>query len=330
MTLEITTNRSSAADQPLPRAAPPAQTTPGQAPAHVLMVRPHRFSVNALTAQDNGFQRELGTHDGGAAASAHAQVTAAVDALRGAGVGVHLFEDEAGLSPDSVFPNNWFTTHPDGRVLLCPMYVPNRRVERRADVVAHLRQTFQVSDVLDWSCAEEHGQFLEGTGSVVIDHMNSVAYGCRSHRLTPRVFSRFCAEFGLRPVLFDGTDSAGVPVYHTNVMLSIGQTTAVIGSELIRDDFQRQLVLSMLRATGRTVVELSEDQIRGFAGNVLELAGIDGPVLALSTTAYAALTAEQIQTLSQAARLLPVDVSTIEAGGGSMRCMLAGIHLTPR
>lgn len=305
------------------------------------MVRPHRFAVNALTAGDNTFQRATfqpttshndHTDDDGAALAqaAYTEVTAAARALQEAGVGVSLFEDPAGLSPDSVFPNNWFTTHPDGRVLLCPIYVPNRRVERRADVIDHLRETFHVTDVLDWTGAEQYAEFLEGTGSVVIDHVNRAAYGCRSHRLTPAAFSRFCAEFGLRPVLFDGTDSAGVPVYHTNVMLSIGDTTAVIGSAMIRDDFQRRLVLTRLRDTGRTVIELSEEQIRGFAGNVLELAGDQGPVLALSTTAYRALTQEQIQALERTVRLLPLDVSTIESGGGSVRCMLAGIHLARR
>lgn len=212
-----------------------------QAPGHVVMIRPHRFSVNPATAEDNAFQRSETIAD--AATKAYEETTRLAEALRGEGIAVSLFEDEDGSSPDSVFCNNWFTTHPDGRILLCPMYAPNRRRERRQDVIEHLRRSYDVSHVLDWTDAEACGQFLEGTGSVVIDHVHQVAYGCRSHRLTPELFLRFCDEFELQPLLFDAVDGAGWPIFHTNIMMSVGESIALIGSSLIPDPAQRAQVL---------------------------------------------------------------------------------------
>ncbi|WP_202912061.1 citrulline utilization hydrolase CtlX [Nesterenkonia muleiensis] len=306
---------------------PPAP--PAQAPAHVAMVRPHRFTVNLATAADNAYQRAaVETPD--AARLAYEQSSRLAEALAAAGVGVSLFDDEHGLSPDSVFPNNWFTTHPAGQVVLCPMYAQNRRQERRGDVVEHLRAAFQVSQVVDLSAAEEAGQFLEGTGAVVIDHAGGLAYGCRSHRLSQELFQHYCRLLGLEPVLFDAADAAGKPVFHTNIMLSVGENVVLIGSELIRDPAQRAAVLERLRESGRTVVELTETQIRGFAGNALQLTGDDGPVLAMSITARAVLRPDQAEAIRRSSQILSADVSTIEASGGSVRCMLAGIHLPPR
>ncbi|NDK32723.1 citrulline utilization hydrolase CtlX [Nesterenkonia haasae] len=309
-------------------AAPSVSTL--QAPAHVVMVRPHHFSVNPDTAADNAFQHGLPLNATQAARRAYAESTQLADALAAEGIGVSLVEDESGLSPDSVFPNNWFTTHPDGRVVLCPMFVPNRRHERRSDVVDLLRLRFEISDVVDLSEAENHGEFLEGTGSVVIDHRNKLAYGCRSHRLTPGLFQRFCDEIGLQPVLFDAVDSSGTPIYHTNVMMSVGETVSVIGSGLIPDSSDRDRVLGLLSASSEVVVELTESQVRHFAGNVLQLTGHSGPVLVMSTTAYGALRSDQVRAMRRTSRILTVDVSTIEASGGSVRCMLAGVHLPPR
>lgn len=308
---------------------PPEQTASGsvQAPSHVVMVRPHRFSVNASTAGDNAFQQP-GVPDGARAArGAYDDTTRLAEALRDEGVAVSLYEDTSAETPDSVFPNNWFTTHPDGRILLCPMYAPNRRRERRHDVIEQLQQNCGATEVLDWTAAEDYGQFLEGTGAVVIDHEQQVAYGCRSQRLTAGLFTRFCREFGLTPVLFDALDSSGRSVYHTNVMMSVGETVAVVGSSLIPDPVERENVLERLRASGRLVVELTEDQIRAFAANVMQLRGDHGPVVAMSTTAEAALRADQREAILSRSRILSVDVSTVEASGGSVRCMLAGIHL---
>ncbi|WP_191089882.1 citrulline utilization hydrolase CtlX [Nesterenkonia ebinurensis] len=302
---------------------------PALSPGHVLMVRPHRFRVNPDTAADNAFQLDQPTGDD-AAERAYQESTRLAEALTAAGVGVSLIEDELGLSPDSVFPNNWFTTHPDGRVVLCPMFAPNRRQERRDDVVSHLCTKFRVGEVLDLSAAEDRGQFLEGTGSVVIDHERGLAYACRSNRLSPGLFRKYCRLLGLEPVLFEGTDSSGIPVFHTNIMLSVGQNVVLIGSELIRDRLQRERLVGSLRDSGRTIVELTEDQVTRFAGNALELTGADGPVLAMSDTALSALRSDQMEAISRTTGILSADVSTIETSGGSVRCMLAGIHLPPR
>ncbi|WP_300343564.1 citrulline utilization hydrolase CtlX [Nesterenkonia sp.] len=294
------------------------------------MVRPHRFTINPLTAADNAFQDAAPAGgDDGAAARAYAEAGALAHTLRAEGVGVSLFEDRTGASPDSVFPNNWFTTHPDGRVVLCPMYAPNRRQERRDDVVDHLRQRFHVSEVIDLSPAERRGEFLEGTGSVVIDHVQRVAYGSRSHRLTPGIFAEYCRLLGLRPMLFDAVDSAGVPVYHTNVMMSVGQTLAVVAPDLIRQPEQRREVIAALEASGRTIIEIAEHQVRRYAGNVIQLTGARGPVLALSASAYDALRQDQLAAIRAVSRIAVADVTTIERSGGSVRCMLAGIHLPP-
>lgn len=313
-----------------PQLLAPPSVAPLQAPSHVVMVRPHHFSVNPDTAADNAFQRRLGLNGTQAARRAYAESTQLADALVAEGIGVSLVEDETGLSPDSVFPNNWFTTHPGGRVVLCPMFAPNRRYERRPDVVELLSLRFEVSDVLDLSEAENQGEFLEGTGSVVIDHRNKLAYGCRSHRLTPGLFERYCAALGLQPVLFDAVDSSGTPIYHTNVMMSVGETVSVIGSGLVPDRGDRDRMLTLLRASSDIVIELTETQVKHFAGNVLQLTGAAGPVLVMSTTAYGALRPAQIAAIRRVSRILTVDVSTIEASGGSVRCMLAGVHLPPR
>ena len=295
-------------------------------PAAVLMVRPHRFRVNPETAADNAFQRSV-VDDEGLAARAYQESTRLAEELTEAGVAVELIEDELGLSPDSVFPNNWFTTHPDGRIVLCPMFAPNRRQERRDDVVTQLRARFQVSEVLDLSAAEQRGEFLEGTGSVVIDQERRLAYACRSNRLSPGLFRQYCRLLGLKPVQFDAVDSRGTPVFHTNIMLSVGPNVVLIGAEMIRERSQRDWLLGSLRDSGRTVVELTEEQVTRFAGNALELSGAEGPLLAMSATALAALRPDQVEAISGTTRILTADVSTIEASGGSVRCMLAGIHL---
>lgn len=298
-------------------------------PAAVLMVRPHRFRVNPETAADNAFQRSI-LGDDNLAARAHQESTRLAEQLTAAGVAVLLVEDELGLSPDSVFPNNWFTTHPDGRIVLCPMFAPNRRQERRDDVVAKLRAHFRVSEVLDLSAAEQRGEFLEGTGSVVIDHERGVAYACRSNRMSPGLFRQYCRLLGLKPVQFDAVDSTGTPVFHTNIMLSVGQNVVLVGTDMIRERSQREWLLGSLRDSGRTVVELTEEQVTRFAGNALELSGTQGPVLAMSATALAALHPDQVEAISRSVRIVSADVSTIETSGGSVRCMLAGIHLPPQ
>lgn len=302
-----------------------------QAPRDVVMVRPHRFAPNPKTIADNLFQpRTPVTPTAALAEAAYREVTAMVDTLTGAGIRVHLFEDEEAGRPDSVFPNNWFTTHPDGRVALYPMYSPNRRTERRRDVIDALRSTFRITGVHDYSVLEDEELYLEGTGSMVLDHDHRVAYVARSFRSHDRAVAMVCQDLGYRPVVFTTVDGRGAPIYHTNVMMAVGPKVALVALDSIPDAGERHAVAASLATTGHTVVELASSQLDEFAGNTIELTGADGPVLVLSSRALASLTEQQVEVITAHTRLLPIDVPTIELAGGSVRCMIAGIHLAPR
>ncbi|MEI3849356.1 MULTISPECIES: citrulline utilization hydrolase CtlX [unclassified Microbacterium] len=299
-----------------------------QAPRAVVMVRPHRFRPNPQTAADNSFQQ---TADHDVARAAYDATTRVADALTEAGVAVHLFEDTGDAHPDSVFPNNWFSTHAGGRVALYPMYARNRRGERRADVIDFLKQTYRVQEVIDYSGLEQDDLFLEGTGAMVLDHVSRIAYAVRSHRCDPLLVERFCTVFGYEPVVFDAVDAEGTAIYHTNVMMCIGTDVALVGAETIVPAARREEIVRRIEESGRTVVRLTHEQVASFAANAIELRGRDDErVLAISATGHAALTASQRRAITESCRLLPVDVGPIELAGGSVRCMVAGIHLDPR
>ncbi|WP_285261657.1 citrulline utilization hydrolase CtlX [Helcobacillus massiliensis] len=315
--------------RPSPEQGSPSRTRT-QAPSAVMMVRPHRFRPNQQTAADNHFQTEPDASRSVIAQRAYDEVTRMVEQLRGRGVDVLLLEDEGTTTPDSVFPNNWITTHPTGLLATFPMYAENRRLERRADALELLQERFHVYDTVDLSAAELEGEALEGTGVMIFDHLEMLAYACRSKRLSSRLFDEFCELAGYTPILFDATDSDGVPVYHTNVMMALGTDLAVIGASMIRDGSERRAVLGQLRDTGREVVELTEEQIGSFAGNCLEVQGADGRLLVMSRTGVDSLSRAQRDRIESRVELLPVDVHTLELAGGSARCMLAGIHLEPR
>ncbi|MEV7618517.1 citrulline utilization hydrolase CtlX [Microbacterium sp. NPDC089321] len=294
----------------------------------MVLIRPHHFRPNPQTAADNTFQRET-DHD--VSRAAFDASTRVAEVLRGEGVRVHLFEDAGESHPDSVFPNNWFSTHAGGRVAIYPMYAPNRRGERRADIVEMLKREYRVQEVIDYSGLELDGLFLEGTGAMVLDHVSRIAYAVRSHRCDPVLVERFCTVFGYEPVVFDAADPDGVPVYHTNVMMCIGTDIALIGLDAIVGDARRAEIARRIRDTGRVLVDLSAEQVASFAGNAIELRDADGErILVLSETAHRSLSDEQLATLSASCRVLPIDVSPIELAGGSVRCMIAGIHLDPR
>ncbi|WP_200910827.1 citrulline utilization hydrolase CtlX [Curtobacterium sp. S6] len=301
-----------------------------QGPERVILVRPHHFVPNPMTETDNRFQSRPSTDTVPVAQRAFDEVSDVAQALREIGVGVTIFEDPTVETPDSVFPNNWFTTHHDGTVVVFPMHAPNRRAERRQDILDHLRTSGRVCRVIDYSPSEADDQYLEGTGAMVLDHLERIAYVCRSQRVSTEVLDRFCADLGYRPVVFDATDRDGVPVYHTNVLMSVGTRIAVIGTEMIRDRTERQWVIESLEASGRRVVDLTEDQIHQFAGNCLEVSGVNGPALIMSTTAKRSLTDRQLRSLEEVVSITAVDVSTIESAGGSIRCMIAGNHLPSR
>lgn len=303
---------------------------PKQDPSRVILVRPHQFTPNPLTETDNRFQSTPSGDPDQVAQAAFDEVTNLERTLQRLGVGVAVFEDATVETPDSVFPNNWFSTHDDGTVVIYPMHAPNRRAERREDILSHLNRSGVVTRVIDYSSAETDRMYLEGTGAMVLDHVHRIAYVCRSHRASQPILDKFCADLGFRALVFDAVDSFNSPVYHTNVLMSVGTDVAVIGAEMIRDENQRAEVLETLRSTGREVVELQESQIQEFAGNCLEVAGADGPTMVMSTTAEKALTANQLSRMSRHVGIESVDVSTIESAGGSVRCMIAGNHLAPR
>jgi hypothetical protein len=302
-----------------------------QAATAVLMVRPASFGWNPETADSNRFQATApGNGEPGVAAVAEFDAVAA--ALAEAGVSVHAFADrDEPACPDAVFPNNWVSLHADGTVVLYPMLAPSRRRERRLDLLFELERCggYRVERLLDLTHHELRGHFLEGTGSVVFDHVNRTAYACRSPRTHVEVLEDLCAELGYEPVAFDAVDSTGVPVYHTNVMLSIGTGHALVCAAAVPVQ-QREALLERLSAGGRRVLAIDQGQMAAFAGNVLELRGAGGTrVLAGSSRALDSLAPPQHDALAGCVdTLVAVPVPIIEAlGGGSVRCMLAEIFL---
>ena len=296
------------------------------------MIRPSRFYPNPETAADNAFQRDADRDSEALTLMARKEFDAAVQILRAAGVHVHVFEDTTEPEkPDAVFPNNWISTHHDGRIALFPMYSALRRRERRQDIVEELRKHYRVTDVIDYSGFEDEGCCLEGTGSLVLDHVKRIAYVSLSNRSNPKVIQRFAEDFSYEPVTFTSITSNGQPIYHTNVMMCVGTDFAIVGLQMIPNTVERQQLRAKLEKTGKEVVELSADQIENFAGNAIELHNKDREkLLVLSTRAAHALTENQRRKLNQYAQLLPLELPTIELGGGSARCMIATIHLPPR
>lgn len=250
--------------------------------------------------------------------------------LRSIGVEVIEIEDsEFPVTPDAVFPNNWLSLHEDGTIVLYPMCAPNRRLERRKDILDRLGDKYFINEVIDLSHSEEHGQFLEGTGSIVFDHLSKVAYACISQRTDRSLFENLCKRLNYRPICFTALDSTGKAIYHTNVMMCVGTGFAVICAESIPSQEQRQWVQHELVNSGREIVEISLAQMARFAGNMLEVrTNRSAKLLVLSQTANNSLNTKQRTTLEQHCELLPVPIPTIEkAGGGSVRCMIAEVFL---
>src|SRR5437867_340810 len=297
----------------------------------VLMIRPGRFYPNPETAADNVFQRDANRDLDALTLVARNEFDAAVRTLCTAGVNVHVFEDTVEPEkPDAVFPNNWMSTHHDGRIALFPMYSKLRRRERRQDIVQELRKHYRVTEVIDYSALEDEGCYLEGTGSLVFDHVNKIAYVSLSNRSDPKVIQRFADDFSYEPVIFTSIGSNGQSIYHTNVMMCIGTAFAMVGLDVIPNKAERQELRAQLEKTGKEIVELSADQVANFAGNTIELQNKSGEkLLVLSSRAAGALTREQRERLTRYARLMQLELPTIELGGGSARCMMATIHLPP-
>ena len=298
----------------------------------VLMIRPTRFESNPMTAESNVFQGRSTATPEEQQEAATMEFDALVDALRSARINVVVENDTPDPhTPDSIFPNNWVSFHGDGRVVLYPMEAPNRRTERRADIIDRLANEhgFQITDILDLSEHEAAEHYLEGTGSMVLDRSNRIAYACLSSRTQLDPLGDFAQRMDYDVVSFDAVDRDGVPIYHTNVLMNVGEAVAVICDEAITREEQREAVLARLRETGHSIVHLNYDQLDAFAGNMLELRNSDGDrVLAMSTQAWDSLDAAQRASLQESARIVCSSIDTIESSaGGSVRCMLAEVHL---
>lgn len=294
----------------------------------ILMIEPVAFGFNPETATNNYFQKESTRED--AQTQALAEFQNMVELLRSKSIEVIVIQDTLEPhTPDSIFPNNWISFHEDGTFVTYPMFAVNRRTERREDIIEYLyNRGFHASKRIDYSNFENNQIFLEGTGSVVLDRKHRRAYACLSPRTNRELFLRFCEDLGYKPIYFDALHQIGGdmrPIYHTNVMMAIGSTYAVICLESIVNQEQREMVGRELQTTGHDVIEITSEQMNRFAGNMLEIKALDGALyLCLSQSAYNALSEAQRTQLARHAQLLIIPIPTIEAlGGGSVRCMMA-------
>ena len=301
----------------------------------ILMIRPVAFRMNEQTTINNYYQKVLnGLLPATVNAKAQQEFDTFVEKLTAVGVDVTVVDDDSNLdTPDSVFPNNWISFHENGDVALYPMFAENRRAERREDILDMLEDKgFVINNIVDYTSAEEDGFFLEGTGSLLLDRTNSKAYCALSPRADEELFIEFCEDFDYSPVIFEAfqtVDSERKLIYHTNVMMCLGETFAVICSDCIDDKKERKMVLDNLKDNGKEVILITESQMNNFAGNMLELRGAnDKRYLVMSAAAHQVLTPKQIEQLEKHAEILSSSLDTIEAcGGGSARCMMAEIFL---
>jgi hypothetical protein len=298
----------------------------------VLMIRPVRFESNPLTAASNRFQGKLDSSPQEQQQAAAAEFEGIRHTLEDAGIRVIAVDDtNQPHTPDAIFPNNWVSFHADGTVVLYPMEAENRRTERRLDIIDALvaEHGFHVREVVDLSAHEQSGHYLEGTGSMVLDRVNRTAYACLSSRTHLDVLGDFAQRLDYDVITFDATDRHGNPIYHTNVLMNVGESLAVICDESIPREEQRNAVLKSLAGSGHEVVRLSFDQLDAFAGNMLELRAADGSrLIAMSDQARRSLTKEQLGVIETNARVVSAPIDNIEqSAGGSVRCMLAEVHL---
>ena len=300
----------------------------------IMMIKPVGFRYNEQTAVNNYYQQVLDDlTDEQTQEKALSEFNAFVDKLRNAGVNVVVVEDtEYPDTPDSIFPNNWVSFHENGIVGLYPMYAENRRDERREDIFDTLvdEHGFSIEEIKDFTEFEEHDKFLEGTGSVVLDRENKICYAAISIRTDEIAVMQFCREFGYRPVCFTANqdvDGERMAIYHTNVMMCVADTFAVICLDTIDDEMERENVAENLKETAKEIIEITEEQNQRFAGNMLQVMG-DKPYLVMSNSAYNSLSESQIKTIENHCPIIYSSLDTIEAcGGGSARCMMAEVFL---
>jgi hypothetical protein len=298
-----------------------------QAPDSIVMVRPASFGFNPETAGTNAFQNSVMTGEN-IAQKALEEFDAMVEILRSNAIDVIVISDTTTpVKPDALYPNNWVSFHPDGKVILYPMMAENRRFERNNPVLETVQAKFEVRQVLDYSSHEKNGKFLEGTGSMVFDYVNRIAYACRSARTDAEVLEEVCLALGFRPILFDAVDESGLPIYHTNVIMCIGTHFSVICLDAVKRESDQDVILNLMAQTRHQVISISYAQMHAFAGNMLEVCSVTGQAFVLlSERAFNSLLPGQANALARHANLLPLPIPSIEIyGGGSVRCMIAGV-----
>ena len=300
-----------------------------QSPNTILMIRPAAFGYNTETATSNAFQFAPDIESDKIHRLALQEFDQMVEALRSNDINVIVVDDvESPLTPDAIFPNNWFSTHHTGEVVLYPMAAENRRLERRTDIIELLKENHDVSSVNDLTKFENENRYLEGTGSIVFDHQNKNAYACNSSRTDEMLFIELCERLRYTPVFFDAMDRHGDPIYHTNVMMCVTTDLAVVCIEAIAEGDQER-VIGHLQIDGKKIIAIGYEQMQAFAGNMLEVQNIEGErFLIMSERAFQSLVNGQVNTITQSVDIISVDIPTIEQyGGGGVRCMMAGIHL---
>ncbi|WP_159778963.1 citrulline utilization hydrolase CtlX [Flavobacterium sp. 9AF] len=301
----------------------------------ILMIRPVAFRMNEQTAVNNYYQKVLDDLlPATVNAKAQAEFDAYVEKLRAVGIQVIVVDDTVNPdTPDSIFPNNWVSFHETGDVVLYPMFAENRRLERREDILDIIEDNgFVINEIMDYTEAEEDGYYLEGTGSIVLDRANQIAYCALSPRADEELFIEFCEDFEYDPVIFEAFQTVNgerKPIYHTNVIMCVAETFAVICADCIDDKAERKMVLSKLKESGKEVIVISEEQVNNFAGNMLQVRGAsDERFLIMSNAAYESLTPSQIEKIEKHCKIVHASLDIIEAcGGGSARCMMAEVFL---
>lgn len=311
------------------------KTKMSQTTNSILMIRPVAFRLNEQTVVNNYYQKTLdGLSKESVNTKAQEEFDSLVRKLKVVGINVIVVDDTLDPdTPDSIFPNNWISFHENGDVVLYPMFAENRRKERREDILDILEEDgFVINEIMDYTTAEEDGFYLEGTGSIVLDRENEKAYCALSPRADEELFIEFCEDFEYSPVIFEAFQKVNgerKPIYHTNVMMCIGTTFAVICADCIDDKKERKMVLDSLKGDEKEIILITEAQVAAFAGNMLELKGADDrSYLVISNAAHQSLTKKQIAQLEEHLTILSSDLNTIEAcGGGSARCMMTEIFL---
>lgn len=299
-----------------------------QTTAHILMIRPLHFDFNEETAVNNRFQSRSG--DASVPEKAMAEFDNFVQVLTNHGIDVTVVQDTpVPYTPDSIFPNNWISFHSDGSICLYPMFAENRRNERKANVLKRLSEKFELSSTIDFTEQEERGRFLEGTGSMVLDRDNKLAYACLSERTDENVLQQFCDEMGYEPIAFTAVDAEGLPIYHTNVMMCVADRYVVICLDALPEETEKDWVVNQILATGKKIIRISMNQMNHFAGNMLQVKNKDGQkFIVMSTQAFNSLSEEQITLIRTFNEIIHADIKTIETnGGGSVRCMMAEVFL---